>query len=441
MSGSLVVEPRPLVLDDSAANATAVTPTVRESVRRSRFWIIAAAGTVLVTLVVVLLVGGPATGRWLAADSAAPSGAMALVAVLGEQGVTVVTVDTLAEARSATSEAAAPTLFVFDGDGFLDASRLTALGSLAPRTVIAAPDFAALQALSPEVGFGGLSMATDLTPQCSVPAAARAGSLSPGGGTLSIPEGTPESTPASGATLTGCFPSSDTTFSVIERAEADHTLTLVPDAAVFSNETIADFGNAAFALNLLGPSDTVVWYLPTLADVPRTGPPSIGDLTPGSVTPTLILLGLVAAAAALWRGRRFGPLVAENLPVTVKASETLEGRARLYARGNTRLRALDALRIGTVQRLAGRVGLGRSARLDDVVHSVAALTGLAAADVRGVLVQEHPTGDADLMRLANRLQEMERMTQAAVSAHSTTPHSAPHAPAPHDLPPHGRMDS
>ncbi|MDH6235992.1 DUF4350 domain-containing protein [Cryobacterium sp. CG_9.6] len=432
MSGVAVTERHPLA---NADNAIALTPTVRATLRRGRFWIIAAVGAALVTLVVAVLGGGAASGVPLAATSPAPTGAMALVEVLRAQDVTVVPVDTLDEARAATRQADAATLFFFDGDGYLDSAGLTAMGALAPRTVIAAPDFLALQALAPDIGFGGASTAGSLTAQCAVPAATRAGSLSPGGDTLGIPTGVP----ASDAVLTGCFPSSDSTFSLVERTTADGTMTFVPDTSVFSNEAIGDFGNAALALNLLGSGDTVVWYLPTLADIARTGPPSIGELSPGWLTPTIILLGLVAVTAALWRGRRFGPLVAENLPVTVKASETMEGRARLYARGNTRLRALDALRIGTLQRLARQVGLGRSARVDDIVHGVAALTGLSVAEVRGVLEQEHPLNDADLMRLAERLHHLEALTKAA-----TTPGAAgtpPQDSATRDLPPHGRMDS
>ena len=66
----------------------------------------------------------------------------------------------------------------------------------------------------------------------------------------------------------------------------------------------------------------------------------------------MILLLLVFLAAAFWRGRRLGPLVVENLPVVVRASETMEGRARLYQKSSARLHALDALRIGAIQRLA-----------------------------------------------------------------------------------------
>ena len=39
---------------------------------------------------------------------------------------------------------------------------------------------------------------------------------------------------------------------------------------------------------------------------------------------------------ALWRARRLGPVVAEPLPVVVRAAETVEGRARLYRRGGAR---------------------------------------------------------------------------------------------------------
>ncbi|WP_281534104.1 hypothetical protein [Cryobacterium breve] len=153
-------------------------------------------------------------------------------------------------------------------------------------------------------------------------------------------------------------------------------------------------------------------------------------MTPGWVTPTILLLAVVFLAAAVWQGRRLGPLVAENLPVTVRASETMEGRARLYARGNARLRALDSLRVATVQRLAARVGLSRLASLDDVVLAVSALTGRAPAEVRFVLVDGVPATDRDLVAQSDRLQDLER----AVIAASGLP-AAPQASATPPQPP------
>lgn len=420
----------PLSPGDAPRNAPSVTPTLRASARRSVFWIAAGAGVVAVALVAALVAGGQSAGSPLAADSATPAGGRALAEVLRQQGVTVVPVGSLTQARAAVAATDDATVFFSDSDGYLDGKGLTELATLAPRIVVAAPDFLALQSLAPEVGFGGVGADSPVEADCALPAARRAGSLSPGGATLRIPSGADQGP----ATLTGCFPSDGGAYVVVDRVEGAHTVTLVGEATLFSNDSIGTYGNAALALNLLGASDTVVWYLPTLADVERTGPPSLGELTPGWLTPTLILLGFVFLAAAIWRGRRFGPLVAENLPVTVKASETMEGRARLYARGATRLRALDALRIGATQRLAVMVGLGRSAGLDEVVSAVAAHTGLPVEQVGGVLVHEQPTGDADLMRLSARLDELERAT-FDVTRRDGLPRTTPN-----DTPPHGRMD-
>jgi hypothetical protein len=181
------------------------------------------------------------------------------------------------------------------------------------------------------------------------------------------------------------------------------------------NEGVERSGNAALALNLLGQHRTLVWYLPGLADRPVTGPPDLAALTPGWVTPVLLLLVLVFVAAAVWRGRRFGPLVVENLPVVVRAGETREGRARLYQRSSARLRAADALRIGTIGRLAALAGLPRTATTGEVADAVAALAGVDRQRIRGLLVDDLPTTDAELIALSDHLAELERATATAVS--------------------------
>ncbi|WP_241981147.1 DUF4350 domain-containing protein [Cryobacterium algoritolerans] len=397
-------------------DAVSSTPTLRAALRRSGFWVAAGAGALLVAIIATALAGGSQSGGPpLAADNAARAGAMALVEVLRSQGVTVTAVDTLEKATAAASTSADPTLFYFDADGYLTRDQVRAMAGLASRIVVADPDFDTLQALAPGVGFGGVAASGSRAAGCDIPAAVKAGRLAPGGKTLTIA--------ADALGLTGCFPTGQDAFAVVERVEADSTITLVADTAVFSNDTIARNGNAALALNLLGAGSHLIWYLPTLADVARTGPPSLGELTPGWVTPTLVLLVLVALAAAVWRGRRFGPLVAENLPVTVRASETMEGRARLYARGSARLRALDALRVGSLQRLAAKVGLSRLAGLDEVILAVAAATGRSVGEVRSTLVDAVPASDRDLVALSDQIQDLERAT-----ARATTP------------PPPGRMD-
>jgi hypothetical protein len=106
--------------------------------------------------------------------------------------------------------------------------------------------------------------------------------------------------------------------------------------------------------------------------------------------------------------------VVENLPVTVRANETMLGRARLYERSSSRLRAVDALRIGTIRRLAALSGLPRVASLDEVIVAVAGRTGRSIAAVRGVLVDDIPATDRDLMRLSDTLSELETALTRAV---------------------------
>ena len=422
------------------APTTVATPTLRALLRRSSFWILAFAGIVIVAIVGVLVSGGSnAAGRALAGDNAAPAGSMALVEVLRQQGVTVTLADSLVEVRDAVG--ADSTVLLYDENSYLDGDQLAELAELAARTVVVAPDFLALQALAPTVGFGGVSEASALPADCSLPAAIRAEELLPGGDTLSIPAG-------GHPLVTGCFASSTDTFSLVQvqlvplpGAATGGLVSLVPDARVFNNENVTGYGNAALALGLLGESDSLVWYLPTLADLPRTGPPSLAELTPGWVTPVAVLLIVAAAAAAFWRGRRFGPLVAENLPVTVKASETMEGRARLYARSNARLRALDALRVGAVQRLARAVGLGRLAHLDEVIATVALLTGSAPNEVRRVLVDAIAHSDAQLVELSDALLALEQATGRAVRAGAVPAAEAAASASPEFSPPPAeRMD-
>src|SRR5690606_14824008 len=165
-------------------------------------------------------------------------------------------------------------------------------------------------------------------------------------------------------------------------------------------------GNAALVLGLLGEEPNLVWLLPSIAEADAG--PGIAELTPEWIGPVMVLAILTAIAAGFWRGRRLGPLVVENLPVTVRASETMEGRARLYETSSARLRVLDALRIGTIDRLGLLCGLPRSASVDDVIRAVSAVTGHHDAEIAALLRDTEPRGDAELVRLSDDLLVLER---------------------------------
>lgn len=398
----------------------ALTPTLRQAARRARFWVVAVLIALATALVSLLVVGTTAGGDAFASTNPAPVGGQGLAEVLRRQGVTVTAAGTLAEATAAAADPAGSTLLVFDPNGYLRADQLSTVGRLASRLVLVQPSSAALERLAPGVSLAGFpGAATALPAGCALPAAVRAGTLSVGGSSFTLPAGAgaagPAESPAPSGSTVGCFPGEFGTVQLVQTRSAAGTVTALADYAPFSNERIVENGNAALALALLGETPRLVWYLPSVRDLPATGPPSIADLTPEWLTPTILLLLVGAVAAAVWRGRRLGPLVVENLPVIVPARETMEGRARLYARASARTRALDALRIGAVGRLAGALGLPRSATVPEVAAASASLTGRALHEVSAILLTELPGTDRDLIRLSDALAELERAVHAELN--------------------------
>jgi hypothetical protein len=196
---------------------------------------------------------------------------------------------------------------------------------------------------------------------------------------------------------------------------------LLADRVAFTNEHITAAGNAAVALGALGSARHLVWFRQSPLDVAANGGRTLQDLTPAWVTPLVVLLLLAGLAAALWQGRRLGPIVIESLPVVVRSRETVEGRARLYNRSRSRLHAADALRIGAIRRMAPTLGLSRTASVDEVVGAAARLTGRPRDQVAGVLLTAEPGGDAGLVRISDDLARLEAAVRAAAVPGAATP--------------------
>ncbi|MET4782158.1 DUF4350 domain-containing protein [Glaciihabitans sp. UYNi722] len=384
---------------------TTLTPTIRRATRRSLFWILAAAFAIIVALITTAIGARASSGGTpFSGTNPAPGGSKAIVEVLKQQGVRVTVAESLSSATRSLEHDKA-TLFLYDTDGNLDSKQLKELAVRARHVVILSPTFSQLKALAPEVGSAGTVTKKSLSSGCSLPAARQAATVSGGGNGYRLID--------QDANSTLCFGSGKKVFSLITVDHGDSSVTVLGTKDAFSNEHVAERGNAALALTLLGENPRLVWYLPTIADSAASDDPSLAELTPPWVGPVMTLLAIVAIVAAFWRGRRMGPLVVENLPVVVRASETMEGRARLYQRGAARLRALDALRIGAIDRLAAQSGLPRIASVDEVIARVTDLTSSDSAVIRSLLLDTVPTSDSELVRLSDQLLELERAVERA----------------------------
>ena len=390
----------------AAPEAQILTPTILTTARRWLFWVAALLFTLLLALVSVAIAGSGVPGAYLSPENAAPEGGRAVAEVLRDQGVDVRLTEGLSDTLDAVEESDSATVLVYD-EGLLESDSRALLADSGVDLVLVNPSQDALDDLAPGVELSETPNGV-LSAGCGLPAAERAGTLS------RATDGYALSDEAAGAVA--CFEDSTDTFSLVEVTDGEQTVTVLGAGDAITNEFVIEQGNAALALGVLGRTDLLVWYLPGLDDV--VGPPPIGELSPRWVTPTVLLLALTAVAAAFWRGRRLGPLVVENLPVVVRASETMEGRARLYQRSSARGRALDALRVGTVSRLASALRLGRAASVDDVAWATAERTGRDPQQVRQLLLEAEPATDADLVRLSDELLVLERDLRAALATDS-----------------------
>jgi hypothetical protein len=121
-----------------------------------------------------------------------------------------------------------------------------------------------------------------------------------------------------------------------------------------------------------------------------------------------IQLVIAAILAALWRGRRLGPVVAERLPVVVRAAETVEGHGHLYWSRRSRDRAAAALREAARDRILRLLGLPGTADATEVAAALAPRSGRSTGEIVALLAGPVPTDDATLVALAGGLDKLEK---------------------------------
>ena len=370
---------------------TSVAPTVRQRWRAGR-WVL--AGLALITAVATLTTSLTAAkpGGRMDAGATSPEGAHALVTLLRDHGVDVVVADDI----DAVERAARPDTLVITVQTFhlVDDDVLRRLAAVPGDRLVVEPISRTRDVLASEVrrdaegSDGG-------PPDCDLREATRAGD---------VQLGASNSFEAAGdVPVTRCYEGA-----VVRYTDAGRTVTVVGSSDFMANSGLLKRGNAALAMNLAGAKPRVIWYAPQHSEGESSGGATIFDLIPDRVTWIVLQLCLVVLLVALWKGRRIGPLVAERLPVVVRASETVEGRGRLYRSHRAGDRAADALRTATLQRLLPRLGLGPSAAPADIVSAVVGRIGQDPEFVRHTLFGPAPATDTDLLNLSHALDNIER---------------------------------
>lgn len=384
--------------------STSASPTARQLWTRSR-GVLLALVVLLAAAVAIAAVRSDAESGSLDPRSATPSGSRAVAELLADRGVSTRVVTTLKEAAAATGSDT--TLLVARPDLLTDRQqdRLhSAFANSGGRTVLVAPTTPSVGTLVPGVDADPApSFDTTLSPNCSLPAARRAGKAETGGIRYT--------TNAPGAD--SCYPGDGLpTLLRVPAAEGNGDTVVLGAPDILQNERLDKQGNASLALQLLGSRPHLVWYLPSLSDDSATdaGDRSFFDLMPSGWLWGTLQLFFAAILAALWRARRLGPLVPEKLPVAIRASETVEGRARLYRKSNARDRAAAALRSTTRTRLAPLVGVSpaQAHAPEALLPALSAQLHREGQALHTLLFGPPPSDDAALIALADQLDALER---------------------------------
>ncbi|MFB7269956.1 DUF4350 domain-containing protein [Streptomyces sp. NPDC056244] len=406
----------------STTSPTSLSLTAGQIWTRTRGLLLALVLLLAAGIVIAALNSGDQHGR-LDPRSADPYGSRAAAELLKANGVSIEVVTTLDEAMVATGPDT--TLLVTNPDLLTPHQQ----GLLHDVTALSGGRVVHLGAGPPSVGVLAPGVRTDTStpvsaraPQCSLPAADRAGKVDIGGDRYItdspdadgcyLSDGVPTLLRIP-ATATDPDPGTDP-----DTHTGDTVLLGSPD--LLYNDRLDKQGNASLALQLLGSRPHLVWYLPSLSDASasdgsgdnRGNDSSSGffDLIPSGWLWGAFQLLLAAVLAAVWRARRLGPLVAERLPVAIRASESAEGRARLYRKANARDHAASALRSAARERLAPLLGVSpaEAHTPEALVPAVAAQLADTVPDLRTLLFGPAPADDAALIRLADRLDALER---------------------------------
>lgn len=160
--------------------------------------------------------------------------------------------------------------------------------------------------------------------------------------------------------------------------------TLFGSPAAFTNQHITTAGHAALALHLFGQNEQLIWYTPTGADLSGSGQEhwaSPWDYIPDWVVPLTWWLLICTAVMILVQGRRHGPVISEALPVEVPASESAEGRGRLYQSANATRESAQTLRSAHLLRAGRLLRLGPLPPERAVIEALARQTGRAPNQV------------------------------------------------------------
>lgn len=390
-------------------DGTTAGSRLKRRARRARPWVIILIGVVVLGLAMILIRPG-GNKIPLHPDNHHEDGSMALANILKDQGVDLTVTHSPEEAAAKADENT--TVFFLDA-WFVEEYLYGEIHDSGANLVIAQPTQDTLSHLAPSLTLDDQVYEADgddsnlVAAECDDPHAQAASEISPSDPGFMLEQGDDQD-------LELCFiQNSMGAFAATD----DGSIRFFADIAPFQNDELDSAGNAALTMRSLGEKPELLWVIPSFTDAgvepgDEQGP-SLFDFLPPWFGGAMLLSLLVAIVAALWRGRRMGPLMVEPLPVEVHSTETTIGLGHLYRRGSSLVHAGQALRSGAALRCAQRLGLAASTPNSALAAAVAHATGRDYESVYGLLFGSAPVSEPELLHLAHSLDSLESEVAAS----------------------------
>ncbi|MDO5672181.1 MAG: DUF4350 domain-containing protein [Actinomycetaceae bacterium] len=346
----------------------------------------------LISAVFIAFLTTSKTSRPFALDNPKPDGMMALAQVLNKRGVEIRELHSNRDLRPATNQ----TIVIVNASALNDEQMTEILSTGSNIVVLDGYKTYSLQDLvKPAYGIvdeGGKV-------ECHNPIALRAKSVGSFRGSV---------VPSFGAKGEGCFasPSSNDEdgYGFVSVQHRDASIHVLASPEILTNENADQLGNAALGLGIMGKYPQLRWVYGTEYAQASNESPSI-------YFPQLMWLLILSTVSVLLfaaaKGRRFGRVVAEQMPVVIHAAESVRGRGRLYTKARSFEQATRALRHAARTQLSARLGLPPGAPDYVFTNALAQHTGAQERYLQDLFFGPSPTTERALHALTSNLDNIQ----------------------------------
>ncbi|MCC5948380.1 MAG: hypothetical protein JJT89_07965 [Nitriliruptoraceae bacterium] len=368
-----------------------------------------AAGGIAIVVVSVLIAGPPRSELPYDPTSIEPRGTAAMVDLLEGLDVEVdvstrLDVDTVFDGVEAG--AAGVRVFVaIDRLGDDQRAQLRDLAAAGATVVVADPESPIHDVAPVGVPVGSAFGRTSRAPECD--ALGVVGEVRHGDWTMLGDEASADAAEATGA-RTVCFPAPgdvDGEGWLLAVPVGDGQIIALGSPEPFTNALLGEADNAVFAAALLGPraGDRLI-VLPR-GELASEQTPLL-ELVPDAVLRGLVLLGVALVVAVLWRSRRLGPPVPEQLPPVLPSAELARSVGGLLHRAGDRGGVAARLQDAAGRDLALAMRVPVDTPTDDLLVAFVSRFRFPEDRARLALQQRPVSDDEELLEIARAVQEL-----------------------------------